>query len=107
MKHHPWRRERVPAPGAFAAGQRLRELAQAGTAPLVIKFSHVVAPDTPEGNGAQRFKELAEERAKGRMTAEAAEWRKASMPVHKDMTSRVGKATVEAVCKAAGFVASA
>ena len=45
---------------------RSRVLAQA-TAPIVIKFSHVVAPDTPKGNGAQRFKELAEERTKGRV----------------------------------------
>ena len=29
--------------------------------PIVIKFSHVVAPDTPKGKGAQRFKELAEQ----------------------------------------------
>jgi C4-dicarboxylate-binding protein DctP len=28
--------------------------------PVVIKFSHVVAPDTPKGKGALRFKELAE-----------------------------------------------
>ena len=26
----------------------------------MIKFSHVVAPDTPKGKGAQKFKELAE-----------------------------------------------
>ena len=32
-------------------------------APIVIKLSHVVAPDTPKGKGAQRFKELAEERS--------------------------------------------
>lgn len=36
-------------------------------APIVIKFSHVVAPDTPKGNGAQRFKELAEKRSGGRV----------------------------------------
>ena len=36
-------------------------------APIVIKFSHVVAPDTPKGNGAQRFKELAEQRSGGRV----------------------------------------
>jgi C4-dicarboxylate-binding protein DctP len=29
-------------------------------APIVIKFSHVVAPDTPKGKGADKFKELAE-----------------------------------------------
>jgi C4-dicarboxylate-binding protein DctP len=38
--------------------------------PIVIKFSHVVAPDTPKGKGAQRFKELAEERTKGRVKVE-------------------------------------
>ena len=39
-------------------------------APIVIKFSHVVAADTPKGKGAQRFKELAEERTKGRVKIE-------------------------------------
>jgi C4-dicarboxylate-binding protein DctP len=39
-------------------------------APIVIKFSHVVAPDTPKGKGAQRFKELAEERTKGAVKVE-------------------------------------
>src|SRR5664279_632303 len=29
-------------------------------APIVIKFSHVVAPNTPKGLGAEKFKELAE-----------------------------------------------
>jgi C4-dicarboxylate-binding protein DctP len=38
--------------------------------PIVIKFSHVVAPDTPKGNGALRFKQLAEERTKGRVKVE-------------------------------------
>src|ERR1700712_3537118 len=42
-------------------------VAAAQAAPILIKFSHVVAPDTPKGNGAQRFKELAEERTKGRV----------------------------------------
>ena len=37
--------------------------------------------------------------------AELAEWKKALMPVHKEMESRVGKATVEAAYKATGFVA--
>ncbi len=39
-------------------------------APIVIKLSHVVAPDTPKGKGAQRFKELVEERSKGRLKVE-------------------------------------
>src|SRR4029078_351168 len=38
--------------------------------PIVIKFSHVVAADTPKGNAAQRFKELAEARTKGRVKVE-------------------------------------
>src|ERR1700712_4845319 len=38
--------------------------------PIVIKFSHVVAPDTPKGKGALRFKELAEERTGGKVKVE-------------------------------------
>jgi len=38
--------------------------------PIIIKFSHVVAPDTPKGKGADRFKQLAEERTKGRVKVE-------------------------------------
>ena len=38
--------------------------------PIVIKFSHVVAPDTPKGKGAERFKQLAEERTRGRVRGE-------------------------------------
>jgi len=39
-------------------------------APIVIKFSHVVAPDTPKGKGAQRFKELAEQKTGGKVKIE-------------------------------------
>src|SRR5215831_11768884 len=38
--------------------------------PIVIKFSHVVALDTPKGKGAEQFKKLAEERTKGRVKVE-------------------------------------
>src|SRR6185437_7022971 len=38
--------------------------------PIVIKFSHVVANDTPKGKGAEKFKQLAEERTKGRVKVE-------------------------------------
>jgi C4-dicarboxylate-binding protein DctP len=38
--------------------------------PIVIKFSHVVAEATPKGKGALKFKELAEERTKGRVKVE-------------------------------------
>ena len=39
-------------------------------APIVIKFSHVVAQETPKGKGAQRFKELAEKATGGRVKVE-------------------------------------
>lgn len=39
-------------------------------APIVIKFSHVVAKDTPKGNAAQYFKQKAEELTKGRVKIE-------------------------------------
>lgn len=35
--------------------------------PIVIKFSHVVARDTPKGKAAERFKELAEKATNGRV----------------------------------------
>ena len=38
--------------------------------PIVIKFSHVVANDTPKGKGAEYFKKLAEERTKGKVKVE-------------------------------------
>lgn len=37
---------------------------------ITIKFSHVVAPDTPKGKGAERFKELAEKYTDGRVKVE-------------------------------------
>ncbi|MGG4605403.1 TRAP transporter substrate-binding protein [Paenalcaligenes sp. Me131] len=38
--------------------------------PLVIKFSHVVSPDTPKGKGADKFKELAEQYTDGKVLVE-------------------------------------
>src|SRR6478672_4609045 len=38
--------------------------------PIVVKFSHVVAVDTPKGKAAEYFKKLAEERTKGRVKVE-------------------------------------
>ena len=38
--------------------------------PIVIKFSHVVAEDTPKGQGALKFKELAEKYTNGRVKVE-------------------------------------
>src|SRR3954454_17580405 len=39
-------------------------------APTVIKFSHVVAPDTPKGKGSLKFKELAEKYTSGKVVIE-------------------------------------
>src|SRR5260221_809743 len=39
-------------------------------APIVIKFSHVVAADTPKGKGADKFKELAEKYTNGKVKVE-------------------------------------
>src|SRR5476651_536495 len=39
-------------------------------APIVIKFSHVVAADTPKGKGAEKFKELAEKYTNGKVKVE-------------------------------------
>jgi C4-dicarboxylate-binding protein DctP len=38
--------------------------------PILIKFSHVVAPDTPKGKGAEKFKELAEKATAGKVKIE-------------------------------------
>jgi C4-dicarboxylate-binding protein DctP len=38
--------------------------------PIVIKFSHVVANDTPKGKGALKFKELAEKYTGGKVKIE-------------------------------------
>jgi len=52
---------------ALAAAVSFNAWAQA---PIVIKFSHVVALDTPKGQAAERFKELAEKSTKGRVKVE-------------------------------------
>ena len=44
-------------------------MAQAQDA-IVIKFSHVVAPDTPKGKGAEKFKELAAKYTDGKVKVE-------------------------------------
>ncbi|MBY0298174.1 MAG: TRAP transporter substrate-binding protein [Methylobacterium sp.] len=68
------------SPGPFgsvtrrALGAAAALLVLGGTAlaqtPIVIKFSHVVAPDTPKGRGADRFKELAEKYTGGKVKVE-------------------------------------
>ncbi|HUF21076.1 MAG TPA: TRAP transporter substrate-binding protein [Burkholderiales bacterium] len=48
----------------------LAAAAPASGAPIVIKFSHVVAPDTPKGKAAERFRELAEKYTAGAVKVE-------------------------------------
>src|SRR6266850_6117459 len=36
-------------------------------APIVLKFSHVVAPDTPKGKASEKFKELGEKYTNGKV----------------------------------------
>ena len=52
---------------ALAAAVSFNAWAQA---PIVIKFSHVVATDTPKGQAAERFKQLAEKATAGRVKVE-------------------------------------
>jgi C4-dicarboxylate-binding protein DctP len=39
-------------------------------APIVLKFSHVVAPDTPKGKGSEKFRELGEKYTNGKVKIE-------------------------------------
>jgi C4-dicarboxylate-binding protein DctP len=68
LSRHPDRRAALALVvcAALAAATN-RAFAQA---PVVIKFSHVVTPDTPKGKAALRFKQLAEEGSKGRIKVE-------------------------------------
>src|SRR6478672_773623 len=59
-----------PLAFAMAAAMLMSAGAHAQQAPIVIKFSHVVANDTPKGKGAERFKELAEKATQGRVKVE-------------------------------------
>jgi C4-dicarboxylate-binding protein DctP len=56
---------------AAAAATALALVAPAtAQAPIVIKFSHVVAADTPKGKAAEKFKELAEKYTNGKVKVE-------------------------------------
>src|SRR6476469_3477606 len=60
----------------FAVGLSAAALATAygrpgwAQAPVVVKFSHVVANDTPKGKGSLKFKELAEKYTGGKVKIE-------------------------------------
>jgi C4-dicarboxylate-binding protein DctP len=62
-------RRRILKTAGAAAALAAPMIARA-QAPIVIKFSHVVAVDTPKGKGAEHFKKLAEEKTKGRVKVE-------------------------------------
>ena len=55
---------------ASAAAPLLSPRRVPAQAPILIKFSHVVAADTPKGQAAERFKTLAEQRLGGRIKVE-------------------------------------
>ena len=55
---------------AAATAVFLASGAATAQAPIVIKFSHVVANDTPKGKGALKFKELAEKYTNGKVKIE-------------------------------------
>jgi C4-dicarboxylate-binding protein DctP len=61
---------RISLAAALAAGVLLASAPAGAQQPIVIKFSHVVTPDTPKGKGAEKFKELAEKYTNGRVKVE-------------------------------------
>jgi len=60
------RREMLIAAGAVAGAAALPIKASA-QAPIIVKFSHVVAENTPKGQGALKFKEVAEKKLPGKV----------------------------------------
>ncbi len=58
--------------GAAASGLALAlsSLSASAADPIVIKFSHVVSPQAPKGKAAEKFKELAEKYAAGKVKVE-------------------------------------
>ncbi len=62
---HPLRRTFLAQ--ALAASALALPFAASAQSPIVIKFSHVVAEQTPKGQGALKFKELAEKKLPGKV----------------------------------------
>ena len=62
--------KRLMSRAALAVALVLASASTAAQQPIVIKFSHVVTPDTPKGKGAEKFKELAEKYTNGRVKVE-------------------------------------
>jgi len=63
-------RKSILVAAAAAAAILFAQGAAMAQSPIVIKFSHVVAEDTPKGKGALKFKELAEKYTNGRVKVE-------------------------------------
>jgi C4-dicarboxylate-binding protein DctP len=61
---------RISLFAALAAGLLPAPAPAQAQQPIVVKFSHVVTPDTPKGKGAERFKALAEKYTNGRVKIE-------------------------------------
>ena len=64
-----------PSTGSFTSGLVLAlglllTGPMAAQAQIILKFSHVVAPDTPKGKGAEKFKELGEKYTAGKVKIE-------------------------------------
>jgi len=60
-------RRNILATGAIVAGALALPSVTSAQAPIVIKFSHVVAEQTPKGQGALKFKELVEKKFPGKV----------------------------------------
>lgn len=56
--------------GVLAAAAFMVPASSMAQSPIIIKFSHVVANDTPKGKGALKFKELAEKYTDGKVKVE-------------------------------------
>jgi len=63
-------RKLISAAASIAALVLAGSPAMAADGPIVIKFSHVVACDTPKGKAADKFKELAEKYTDGKVKVE-------------------------------------
>jgi len=63
-------RRRFTTATAATAAAGLLPRAAGAQAPIIIKFSHVVANDTPKGKGSLKFKELAEKYSAGKVKIE-------------------------------------
>ena len=67
MKSSLYSRRQVLATAGALAGTLALPIKVAAQSPIVIKFSHVVAENTPKGQGALKFKELAEKKLPGKV----------------------------------------